>query len=479
MKIPFFIKKLGYEIISYILNISNDDAKEVLENKFKLNNLQEQVLKQYIKHLQDIKLQNIDQDNSNSLVLSYLGNLITKDKEHFFNYFRKFCNGTIPTIVTDNIIEQLTYKLAIETYPLFLIKNNDDFSYNIGLSQMATSVFYSLPETKELQNELIKDDTLKKLFSKGKDEYDTSIKSISSDGRGSTIQLALVPQLIILKIYELMVLKREVTINDLEKYTKIIITMYRELSINKKLKVSSFIGFENVSIPNNTNITDSYGSIRGYDKIFYENIPHYLRPSTYNGNDNYLGFVLETSFDYDVKLDINLGDDFKFPPQYKNKYDDINKIKDKLSLAFTLSNNEKLIGIQSRWTLVFNILSQGTSVGWTDRNRSDTTSYSEKELKDISKWYNIINNVNDSKIEIAIHRVLSATNNRNNNLDSFIDSIIALENIFGHGSGEIGFKLSMGVAFLLKNKPNEIALLQKTVNDLYSNKCLTKINVIF
>ena len=28
----------------------------------------------------------------------------------------------------------------------------------------------------------------------------------------------------------------------------------------------------------------------------------------------------------------------------------------------------------------------------------------------------------------------------------------------------------MGVAFLLKNKPDEIALLQKTVNDLYSNR---------
>jgi len=471
MEIPFFIKKLGHEIIAYILNISNDNAKEVLENNFKLDNSQEQVLKEYINHLKTIKLNNIDQDNSNFLILSYLGNLITENKEHIFNSYRKFCKGIIPSLTTDDIIEQLTYKLVIESYPFFLIKNNDDFSHNIGLPQTATSIFFSLPESKKLQEELIKDTILKQLFSDGTNEMDTCIKFHSSAGGATSIQLGLLPSLIVTKIYELMVLKREVTLDNLEKYTKIIIKMYRELAINKKLKVSSFIGFENISIPSDTNIQGSYGCIKGYDKVFFEKIPQYLRPSLYNGNDNYLGFILETNFDYEIELDINLDENYKFPSKYHGKYDNINKIKDNLSLAFTLSNNEKVIGIKSRWILIFNILSHGTSVSYSDRIRSNNiTTYSQKELENISEWYNIIHNANDSEIEIAIHRVLSATSNRNNNLDSFIDSIIALENIFGHGSGEIGFKLSMGVAFLLKSNPDEIELLQKTVNNLYNNR---------
>lgn len=470
MEIPFFIKKLGHKIIAYILNISNDDAKQVLENKFELNNNHKEVLKQYIGILKAVKIKNIDQDNINLLLFSELANAVTENKEHYFNYYRKFCGGEIPSIYTDCIIEKLVYKLAIETYPLFLLKIENDFSHNIGLSQMTTSVFYNLSENKQLQDELLKDTILEQLFSKGKNEYDTLIKSHSSAG-ASSIQLALVPQLIVTKIYELMVLKREVTLDYLEKYTKSVIAMYRELATNKKLKVSSFIGFENISIPNDTYIQDTYGCIRGYDKVLYEKLPQYLRPLLYNGDDNYLGFVLETNFDYEIELDISLDENYKFPSKYHGKYDNINKIKDNLSLAFTLSNDEKVIGIKSRWILIFNILSHGTSVSYSDRIRSNNiTTYSQKELETISEWYNKIHNTNDSKIEIAINRVLSATSNRNNNLDSFIDSIIALENIFGHGSGEIGFKLSMGVAFLLKNKPEEIELLQKIVNDLYSNR---------
>lgn len=471
MEIPFFVKKLGHKIIAYILNISNNEAKKVLENEFKLNDYHKQVLAQYIQILKNIKIQNIDQDNISLFLFSHLANAITEQNEHYFNYYRKFCQGDIPSINTDCVIEKLVYKLAIEAYPFYLLNNEDDFSHNIGLSQMATSIFYKLPENKQLQDALLQDNNLKLLFSEGNDEYDTLIKVCSSDGRGTSIQLVLVPQLIVTKIYELMVLKREDTIIHLEKYVKTIINMYKELAINKKLTVSTFIGFENISIPKGIKIENTFGCLWGYDDILFDNLPKYLKPSLFNGNDTYLGFVLETNFNYEIELDIDMGEDFKFPTKYHNKYDDINKIRDNLSLAFILSSSGKIIGIKSRWTLVFNILSQGTSISYSDRNRSSNTeTYTEEELKSVSDWYNIINNTDDSNIEIALHRLLSATSSRNNHLDSFIDSIIALENIFGHGSGEIGFKLSMGVAFLLEDDPKKIEFLQKTINDLYNTR---------
>lgn len=249
MEIPFFIKKFGHEIIAYILNISNDEAKQVLENKFELNDQHKQVLEHYINILKNIKMQYIDQDNINSLLVLQLTNAVTENKEHFFNYYRKFCGGEIPAIDTTCIIEKLVHKLAIEIYPFFLLKIENNFLYHIGLPSMSTSIFDRLPEKKQLQDELLKDEKLSLLFSKGSDEFDTLIKVNSSDGRGSTIQLALVPELIVTKIYELMVLKREISLYDLEKYTKIIVNMYKNIAINKKLTVSTFIGFENISIP--------------------------------------------------------------------------------------------------------------------------------------------------------------------------------------------------------------------------------------
>ena len=52
-----------------------------------------------------------------------------------------------------------------------------------------------------------------------------------------------------------------------------------------------------------------------------------------------------------------------------------------------------------------------------------------------------INATDDSKIRIAIRRVLSAINERMNPVDGFVDVIIAWENLFG-GNAELSFRIS-------------------------------------
>jgi hypothetical protein len=297
------------------------------------------------------------------------------------------------------------------------------------------------------------------------------INYYASSGRVGSIQLVMFPSLIVSKIFELMTLKHEFSINYISNYTKLIISMYRELANNKRIEIPYFVGFENIGIPNEVTINDTFGTLYGYTKNTIEKFPINLRPSLFN-NQTYLGFILETKFQYEVDLNIVLDDNWKFPDKFKKSHKEVELVQDNLALAFIFSNEEKLTSISHRWSCIFDLLNQGTSISWNDRHyhSSNPTIYSEKEIENVSYWYNIISNTNDDKIKIAKHRLLTATSKRITNLDSFIDGIIALENIFGHGSGEIGFKLSMGVAFLLEDESENIQKLQKDVNQLYGDR---------
>ena len=382
---------------------------------------------------------------------------------------RKICGGIIPSINTTDIIEELVFKLAIEIYPNFLLKYDDNFS--IGLSSFMTSFFYFLEESKILQQEVLKDSSLRQLFSDGTDSMNIQINYCVSSGYAGSIQLVQFPSLIVSKIFELMTLKQEFSIYDISKYTQLVISMYRELSSNKRIEISHFIGFENIGISNEITINDTFGTIYGYNKNTIEKLPINLRPSLFN-NQAYLGFILETKFQYEIDLNIKLDEQWEFPDKFKTSYKEIEDIQDNLALAFIFSNKEKLTSISHRWSCTFDLLNQGTSISWNDQHFHTTnpTICSEKEISNVSYWYNTITSTNDDKIKIAKHRLLSATSKRTTNLDSFIDGIIALENIFGHGSGEIGFKLSMGVAFLLEDDSENIKNLQKQVTRLYSDR---------
>jgi len=469
LDIPLFIKNLGHSIIAYILNITEENAIKLFKKRFDLNHTQTKVLTSYIDKLQSIKSQNLDQEDSKWIIIDQLSNSITKDNEHLLNHYRRACGGIIPSIDTSDTIVKLVFKLAIEAYPNFLLKSNDNF--NIGLSPHMTSLFYSLEESKILEEEILKDSSLKQLFSNGTDSINTKINYCASSGLAGSIQLIVFPSLIVSKIFELMTLKYEFSINDISKYTILVISMYRELSNNKRIKIPYFIGFENIGISNGITINDAFGTIYRYTKNTIEKLPINLRPSLFN-NQEYLGFILETKFQYEIDLNTKLDKNWKFPDKFKTSHKEIEPIQDNLALAFIFSSKEKLTSISHRWSCTFDLLNQGTSISLYDRHfhTSNPTIYSEKEIRNVSYWYNIITKTNDDKIKIAKHRLLSATSKRTTNLDSFIDGIIALENIFGHGSGEIGFKLSMGVAFLLKDDSENIKELQKTVNKLYADR---------
>ncbi|EOY3075075.1 hypothetical protein ACP3K0_000464 [Vibrio parahaemolyticus] len=61
VNVPLFVKNMGHRIVSYILNISEEDAVNVLNSNLELKEDKAQILQQFIKICRQLRMQGIDQ----------------------------------------------------------------------------------------------------------------------------------------------------------------------------------------------------------------------------------------------------------------------------------------------------------------------------------------------------------------------------------------------------------------------------------
>jgi Apea-like HEPN len=83
-------------------------------------------------------------------------------------------------------------------------------------------------------------------------------------------------------------------------------------------------------------------------------------------------------------------------------------------------------------------------------------------------WANRIDRHYSDRIDIAVKRTLSSLTTRWDAMDRLIDAMVALENLFGTGSGELAFRISAGCAHLVERAPVRRVEIQKEVARLYT-----------
>ena len=91
----------------------------------------------------------------------------------------------------------------------------------------------------------------------------------------------------------------------------------------------------------------------------------------------------------------------------------------------------------------------------------------DEDLDEISRWSDLIENRYDSSLDLAVRRTLSSIASRPEPGDALVDAVIALESLFGTGSGEIAFRVSAAVAWLLESDPVRRQARHGEVNKLY------------
>ncbi|MGH3050750.1 MAG: hypothetical protein ACRDLK_11380 [Gaiellaceae bacterium] len=146
-------------------------------------------------------------------------------------------------------------------------------------------------------------------------------------------------------------------------------------------------------------------------------------------------------------------------------------VADMVSLSFLLAlNREHRVAPIHVWTLIDNPLGVAGHSWPMGFMPVPSQALTPDDHRRVHRWAERINGRYHKRIEIAVKRTLASYTRRLDPADRLIDAIVALENLFGAGSGELKFRISSGCAFLLERKAAERPGLQKEIGRLYDRR---------
>ena len=472
IEIPPFVKSMGHKILAYILNISDQNALELTNGNFDLDEKQLEVLKSFILICRQRRIQSIDQVDVDSHIM-YILSQIFLGETHLFNVWREQLGGKLLTIEVEDRVVNLASCLALELYPLFLIKPPRSRHHFANTFSDISLALYKLSAHKELFSEILKDDSLKNFFSNiGENDMDTTGSYMASTGKGGGIQLSIFPKTLISNAYELMQLRGLISQDALLQAIEEVINMVRDVANGKTIHVPVFVGFHNVGLENIDLIDIKWGKIRGYNPEMLDLIPQEVRPSSSGDKNKTQGLILESEYTYKVDFSPQNEEKCVWPPELEQARSNLDYAKENLSLIFALAiERDPPVGISVAWTLIVDPINYGTNISWSNRSTFPMPYYllSSDSSESVKYWSSKINTSKDENIRIAVRRILSSINERTNPIDGFIDSVIAWENLFG-GNAELSYRISISISKLIERNLEKRLKLQKEIVNLYNKR---------
>jgi hypothetical protein len=470
VNVPLFVKNMGHRIVSYILNISDEDAEGVLNSNFEISEDKANILQQFIDICRRLRMQSIDQGDVDFAVFHSLPNIFVDDK-HLFNVWHEQMGGTIEVYKSNDPIVKLVNSVASKLYPLFLIKITGKPSHFNKMHNNISSTIYSLPEYKELCSELMKDDVISSVFDQvGKNEIETYGSYMASTGHGGGIQLATLPATLVVNSFELMRMRGALSLEAFSDAAEYTVETIRHCMNGDIVNVPVFLGFNNISLDDVGEIETEWGTLRPVNEGISELAPNNTSTTNIDGKHYKLGFVLESTYPYKVNFGESNKND-KWPKELDGARNRLSEITENVSLCFSLAcQRTPPVGMTSAWAMIFDPISQGTSLSWNSEPRSPVNFHilnAGLESKEVANWCKRLKDIEDTKIRLAIRRILSAINQRRDPIDGFVDTIIAWENLFG-GNAELSFRISISIAKLLGETDEQRKELQKFVNEHYN-----------
>lgn len=462
---------MGPKILQFILNIEEEQAIEVSESRYELDADRAQILNHFIIICRQLRMQGIDQGDVDFSVFHSLSQIIQDDR-HIFNVWNEQLGGNKIELTSEDLLVISASKIALEIFPLFLIKLPANSHFFINTFFHLNSLIYRLAERQVLIDAVMNDASMSKLFTEvGKNDMDTYCEYMASSGRGGGFQLGFFPDTLVANAFELMKLRGDISQEALLLAIEETVQMLREIGEGKQIDVPAFVGFHNVGFDDFPEIDIESGKLRTYNDEIMSLLPNEARPSSLGGVNKVLGLLLEYKYPYKAKLGKQDGNN-RWPQELEQARTQLDKVKENLSFTLALAiNRSPPIGITQAWTLVFDPLCQGTSMSWSHRANSPMPHYllKQSEMDSVIYWSKLVNESNDEKIRLAIRRILSSINERMNPIDGFIDSVIAWENLFG-GNAELSYRISISIAKLLAESQEDRLLIQSKIVKYYTER---------
>jgi hypothetical protein len=136
------------------------------------------------------------------------------------------------------------------------------------------------------------------------------------------------------------------------------------------------------------------------------------------------------------------------------------------ALLATQSEDVRALPLMT-WTKVFDPLSPFVGSLTPERRGIAAATLSDYSLVALQDWIERLETHYDRRFQVAITRCISAFAERDTAEDALIDLVIALESMFGGPGGELRFRISAALGWLLGDSPAERRQLQQEAKRIY------------
>lgn len=484
------LEVLGVAFLAYVLNATEVEVVARFSEAKPLGNKQEEALRQM---LQLISTTGITLDKSSPLWhlnLDVFASQATGHNTSCANVLRTIAGGEIKTPTSKDRILEILNQLAVESYSLFLIPRDKKTPDPFQPSLSGVTFMHSLKD--ELEKAILADKALVKLF--GNENLDKPAIEITgyvhrSSGQGSSVQLVMLPELILRNAWHLALLDAKQP--DLKQFSSAIkktVHILRAAASGKNVTIPVRVALTGIVLPEGKQrIELPWGVLRSITERDESLIPSIFADganstTTSNGETvtiKYSGdIILETEVPYrafiaDWKKVAGNALGVKLPENF-NDYEIIQKRIEavEIGLLFSTNRDGERPRVVSTWRAEVDPLGfSGHAISWRNPHTLPLllpARLTKDEAEEWKRWINIIDRKRVPSIEVAVHRLLLAGIERKDPVDVLIDAVIAWENLVGSPSGEPTLRVSSALAWLLGKDSSERAELQSKFSKLYN-----------
>ena len=474
-------RDFGAPVIAWVCNLSKEEAQSLAAGDLPLDGIRSQILDRLVQALFSLRVQAAIEGAPVHLLLSQLSLAQGSADRNILNVWREEASGTLPNIVTDDKVAEPLQHLALDAYPNLLMAPYLLRRWDAGGMMMHSTFSFRHPARKRFEAAILEDEALTLLFpTKGQNGISTFGYVTASTGTGGSLQLVGLAAQMIQCAYALMRMRGQLSVEELCNSTHEVIDLIRKACVGKAVKLPTFVGFNNVALEVSSPIQLPWGTLRPYTQAFSEFIPSEAGPSHFidNGTDVTLGVVLETDFPYEIRVEPWAPgppiDDIPIWPSNTERWRAEFEHNCRLtSLALSLAiERDPPVATALAWVMRLDPLFSSNSVSWRSAAYPpfDPFVLKEDSAASISRWASAIAAVDDAGIRIAQQRIVGALAQRHDPADSFIDAVVAWENLYGSGEGELTFRISVSMASLLSEDSDERLAVQREIAALYGRR---------
>jgi hypothetical protein len=184
--------------------------------------------------------------------------------------------------------------------------------------------------------------------------------------------------------------------------------------------------------------------------------------------------VLDTTVPYRIELVEQPDPGAVAWPARLRGFDDVQSNVDTIRLAALLAGSiEAPLTLIPTWRVTFDPLSFGPMLGWSDPRSLPGIAprrLSTAAAADLARLVTDITAQRRPDFDVAVRRTISGMTVRGDPSDALVDLVIGWENLFGSSQGELRFRISAAIAWILGSDAAERTKLQQEASAVYDDR---------